>query len=69
MDQAASAYQEIPRQQRECGEDANLVRRIDLCAHRHRQEGTSTRCLAIHAITDSLGLGFRESRAFMRLAA
>ena len=38
-------------------------------AHRHRQERASTPCLALYASTDSFGLGFRENRDFMRLAA
>jgi hypothetical protein len=69
MDQAASAHQEISRYQRERGEDANLVRRLHLRAHRYRQEGTATRRPALHFATDSFRLGFREKPAFMRLAA
>lgn len=49
-----------------CG---RVVRRIDPCAHRHREKGTSTRCPAVYVVTDSLGLGIRENRTFMRLAA
>ena len=48
MDQAASAHQALSGHERERGEDANLVRRIHLCAHRHRQEGASPRYLALH---------------------
>lgn len=33
---AAPSHQEIPRYQRECCEDANLVRRIDARTYRHR---------------------------------
>ncbi len=69
MDQAAFAYQEIPGHQRERGEDANLVRRVHLRAHCHRQEEASTRCLAIYVATDSFRLGFRENPAVMRPAA
>ncbi len=69
MDQAASAHQAISGHQRERGEDANLVRRVHLRAHRHRQEGASTQCLALHLATDFVGLGFRENPDFMRLAA
>ena len=69
VDQAAPAHQAFPGQQRERREDAGLVRRGHLRAHRHRQEGASTRCLALHMSTDLVGLGLRENRAFMRLAA
>ncbi len=41
MDQAAPENQEVPGQQRERRQDANLVRRVDLPADCHRQEGTS----------------------------
>ncbi len=68
MDQAAFADQKIPGHQRERREDPNLVRRLHLRAHRHRQEGASTRCLALCIATDSFGLSFRENPACMRLA-
>ena len=35
--------------------------RIHLCADRHRQEGTATRCLALHFATDSLGQCFKKT--------
>ena len=35
MDQTAPAHQEVSGQQRERGQDANLVRRVHLRAHRH----------------------------------
>ena len=41
MDQAAPENQEVPGQQRERRQDANLVRRVDLRTDCHRQEGTS----------------------------
>ena len=41
MDQAALENQEILGQQRERRQDANLVRRVDLCADCHCQEGAS----------------------------
>ena len=41
VDQAASAYQAVYRQQRECGEDANLVRHRHLRANCHYQKGTA----------------------------
>ena len=69
VDQAAPAHQAISRHKRERGEDANLVRRLHIRAHRHRQKGASTRCLALHVATDSFGLRVRENRDFMRLAA
>ena len=68
MDQAALAHQEIPGHQRERGEDANLVRRVHLRVDRHRQEGASTECLALHMSTDLVGVRIRENRDFMRLA-
>ena len=69
MDQATFANQEIPGHERERGEDANLVRRIHLCAHCHRQEGASTQCLAIHIAADSFGLGIRKNTDLFRLPA
>ena len=55
--------------ERERGEDANLVRRLHLRADRHRQKGASTQCLSLHFVTDIVGLCFRENPYFMRLAA
>ena len=69
MDQAASAHQTFPGHQRERPEDAGVVRRGHLRAHRHCQEEASTRCLALLVSTDPVGLGLRENPAFMRLAA
>ena len=69
MDQAAPAHQAIPGHQRERSEDADLVRRVDLRAYRHRQEGASSRCFALYLPTDPVGLGLREDRGYMRLAA
>ena len=66
--QAAPAHQEVSRQQRERREDAGVVRSGHLRAHRYRQEGASTRCLALHMSTDLVGLGIRENRGFMRPA-
>ena len=69
MDQAAPAHQAIPGHQRERSEDADLVRRVHLRAHRHRQEGASSRCFALYLPTNPVGLDLREDRGFMRLAA
>ena len=69
MNQAALAYQAFSRNQRERGEDANLVRRIHLRVDCHRQEGASPERLALHFVTDIVGVGFRENPYFMRLAA
>ena len=69
VDQAAPAHQEVPREQRERREDAGLVRRGHLRADCHRQEGASSGCFALHMSTDLVGLGLRENRGFMRLAA
>ncbi len=55
--------------QRERGEDANRVRRVHLRADCHRQKGASLQCLALHFVTDFVGLNFRENPYFMRLAA
>ena len=76
-DLAAFADQEISGHEREHREDAKrwrpraicLVRRLHLRAHRHRQEGASTQCFALHIATDSFRLSLRENPAFMRLAA
>jgi hypothetical protein len=59
----------ISGHERECSEDADLVRRVHLRAHCHRQKGASTRCLALYIATDSFGLRFREIPAIKRLAA
>ena len=67
VDQAALAHQKVPGHQRERGEDAGVVRRGHLRAHRHRQETASTRRLALHLSTDLVGLRFRENPAFMAL--
>ena len=69
VDQAALAHQAIPGHERERSQDANLVRRVDLRAHCHRQEGASLGGLALHIATDSFGVGFRVNPDFMRLAA
>jgi len=42
---------------------------LSLMASGHHQEGASSRCFALHLPTDSLGLGLRENRGFMRPAA
>jgi hypothetical protein len=42
VDQAALAYQAFHRQQRECGEDAGVVRFRNLRADCHRQKWAST---------------------------
>jgi hypothetical protein len=63
MDQAAPAHQAFPRQQRERGEDAGVVRRGHPRTHRHRQEAVAPQCLALHAATDYLGDHLRENAA------
>ncbi len=69
MDQAAPAHQALSGYQRERREKPNLVCHRHLCADRHRQEGTETRCLALHLSTDSVGIDLRENRDFMRPSA
>ena len=69
MDQATSAHQAFSGDERERGEDANLVRRVHLRVDRHRQKRTSPQCLALHFATDFVGLNIRENPDFMRLAA
>ncbi len=49
-------------------EDADLVCRVRLRAHRHRQEETSTRRLARHVATEPVRLGLREIPAIKLLA-
>ena len=61
VDQAAPAYQAIPGHQRERGEDAGLVRHRHIRTDRHRQEGASSQCFALHLSTDPVGLGLREN--------
>ena len=68
MDQAALENQEIPGQQRERGEDANLVRHRHLRAHRDCQKRVATQSLSLHLFTDFVGIRFRENPDFMRLA-
>ena len=46
-----------------------MVRRVHLRVDRYRQKRASSQCLALHNVTDFVGLGFRENRYFMRLAA
>ena len=55
MDQATPAHQEVLRHVRECREDANLDRRVGVCAHRHHQKAPRPGCLSLHFITDILG--------------
>ena len=69
VDQAAFAHQAFSGHQLERSQDGNLVRRVDLRAHCHRQEGASLGCLALHIATDIVSVGFRENPYFMRLAA
>jgi hypothetical protein len=61
VDQAASAYQEVLRHIRECGEVANLDRRIGLCPRRHRQEAPESRRFALHPATDFFAHPVREN--------
>ena len=69
MDQATSAHQAFFGHQRERGEDANLVRRLHLRADCHRQKGASPQCLALHFVTDIVGVGSRENPCFTGLTA
>ena len=61
MDVLLSAHQALFGYEPERREDANLVRRVHLCADRHRQKGASSPCLALHFVTDFVGLNFREN--------
>lgn len=58
VDPAAPAHRALFRNQRERGEDANLVRRVHLRAHDHRQKGASFTGLALHMGTDSFRVYF-----------
>lgn len=51
----------------ERGQNANLVRRIDLCADCHCQKRVATRCLSLHFATDFIGVGFRKNPAISSL--
>jgi hypothetical protein len=61
MDQAAFTYQEVLRQLRECGEVANLDRRVSLCPCGYRQETPQPGCFALHFATDIVGHSVREN--------
>ena len=61
MNQAASAYQKILRQLRECSEVANLDRRIGLCSRRYRQEASQSGRFALHFVTDIFAHPVREN--------
>ena len=50
VDQAALAHQAFSGHQRERSQDENLVRRVDLRAQCHRQEGASLACLALQLL-------------------
>ncbi len=78
VDQATPAYQAFFGHPRECGyekllsrhrEDANLGSGVHLCADRYSQKRVASPSLALHFATDIIGVGFRENRDFMRLAA
>src|SRR4030065_933241 len=60
MDQAASAYQKVLRQLRECGEVTNLDRRVGLCPRRYRKKAPQPGRLALHFITDFFSYPVRE---------
>jgi Transposase DDE domain len=66
---ATPAHQALPRYQRERRQKSDLVRSSHLCADRHRQKGTETRCVALHLPTDFVGVHLRENRDFMRPSA
>ena len=61
MNQAASAYQKILRQLRECSEVANLDRRIGLCSRRYRQEASQSGRFALHFVTDIFACPVRKN--------
>jgi exodeoxyribonuclease VII large subunit len=61
VDQAASSDQTFLRYVGECGQVANLDRRVGLCPRRHRQEAPQSRRLALHFATDFVGHPFREN--------
>ena len=57
----ASSDQEVLRHVRECGEVANLDRRIGLCSRSHRQKTPQSRCFALHIATDIFTHPVREN--------
>ncbi len=61
VDQAASSYQEVLRQFRECGEVTNMDRRVGLCPRRHRQEASQSGRFALHFVTDIFTDPVREN--------
>jgi hypothetical protein len=67
MYQTAPAHKEVSGQQSERGQDANLVRRVHLRDHRHCLKRTSIECLALHFVTDLIGLGIQKTEVFSAL--
>jgi len=61
VDQAASADQAVLRHVRECGQVANLDRRVGLCPRRHHQKAPQPSGFALHIATDSFGQRFRKN--------
>jgi hypothetical protein len=59
VDQAALAHQEVPRDERKCRQDPDLVRRLNLRADRDHQEGAQAGGIPVHNITDSIDLRLR----------
>ena len=57
----ASSDQEVLRHVRECGEVANLDRRVGLCPRCHRKEAVESRCFALHFATDFFTHPVREN--------
>ncbi len=63
VDQAASTYHPVLRNDRECGQSAGLVCREHLPAGRHREKGASIGCVSLQFITDFVGYRFRKNIA------
>lgn len=61
VDPAASADQAVLRHVRECGDVANLDRRVGLGPRRHHQKAPQTSGFALHIATDSFGHPVREN--------
>jgi transposase-like protein len=61
-------HQEVPRDERKCRPDPDLVRRLNLRADRD-QEGAQAGGIPVHNITDSVDLRLRLSPYITSIAA
>jgi hypothetical protein len=69
MDQAASSDQAVLRHFGKCGQDANLDRRVGLCAGRHCSEKAESRRFPLHFATGSIAHLVRENALAASISA